>query len=165
MVLDENFLVEDWKIEKVNKVLSIAYANWQEYKFYAYMDTYKIDKDLKVKELSTGTYKKLLLAIALCHGANTLILDKPTSGLDPNSRRDFLEMLQEFIQDKNNTILFSSHITQDLEEIADFIVFIYDGEIVYYGLKDDLLEEFVIIKGGAEDFKNIDKKLLLGTRS
>ncbi len=127
--------------------------------------TYKIKENLKVKELSRGMSTKLMMAIALCHGAKTLILDEPTSGLDPAAREEFRDMIQAFMdEDEEHTVLFSTHITTDLEAIADFILFIQDGNKVFYGTKDDLLEEFRLIKADHKEFTKLDEATLIGVK-
>ena len=101
---------------------------------------------------------KLKLAVALSHKAKLLILDEPTSGLDPIARNEILDVFQEFIQDENNSILVSSHITSDLEHIADYITFISDGNIIFCKSKDELLDNYGIVKCSEEQFKEIDQK-------
>ena len=105
---------------------------------------------------------KLMLSIALSHAANLLILDEPTSGLDPSTRDEFADIIQEFMEDEENTVLFSTHITQDLEAIADYIIFIDDGKLVQFSTKDDFISSYIIIKGSLEDLEKINSDLLLG---
>lgn len=129
------------------------------------MSRFKIASDVKVKELSRGMSVKLALALALSHHPDLLILDEPTSGLDPVAREEICEILQEFVSNEARSVLFSTHITSDLESIADYIVFILNGEIVYAGTKDDLLESYVIIKGGNSDLQQLDARTLIGLKT
>ena len=94
---------------------------------------------------------KLMLSIALSHEANLLILDEPTSGLDPSMRDELTDILKDFVEDENNTVLFSTHITEDLDRIADYIIFIDDGKIIDSSSKEEFLEKYLVLKGGSED--------------
>lgn len=105
---------------------------------------------------------KLSLAVALSHQARLLILDEPTSGLDPVARDELLDILLEYIEDENNSILFSTHITSDLDKIADYLTIIDNGKVFYTGLKDKLFEKYCIIKGGVEDLTPDLEKRLIG---
>lgn len=165
IVTDSSFLPKDIKIGDINKMMSIGYDNWDEKMFFDLLDKYKINESLKVEELSRGMSTKLMMSVALSHKPNTLILDEPTSGLDPSAREEFRDTIQDFMEkDEKNTVLFSTHITTDLEKIADFILFIINGKKVFYGSKDDLLDEFRIIKGNDESFSAIEKQKLIGLR-
>ncbi len=165
IVTDSSFLPKDIKIGDINKMMSIGYDNWDEKMFFDLLDKYKINESLKVEELSRGMSTKLMMSVALSHKPNTLILDEPTSGLDPSAREEFRDTIQDFMEkDEKNTVLFSTHITTDLEKVADFILFIIDGKKVFYGSKDDLLDEFRIIKGNDESFSAIEKQKLIGLR-
>ena len=104
---------------------------------------------------------KLNLAVALSHQARLLILDEPTSGLDPVARDELLDILLEYIENENNSILFSTHITSDLDKIADYLTVMNDGKIFYTGVKDELFDKYCIVKGGIEDLTpNIEAKLI-----
>lgn len=165
IVTDSSFLPKDIKIGDINKMMSIGYDNWDEKMFFDLLDKYKINESLKVEELSRGMSTKLMMSVALSHKPNTLILDEPTSGLDPSAREEFRDTIQDFMEkDEKNTVLFSTHITTDLEKVADFILFIIDGKKVFYGSKDDLLDEFRIIKGNDESFSAIEKQKLIELR-
>ena len=107
---------------------------------------------------------KLMLAVALSHEARLLILDEPTSGLDPSARDEIGELLSDFVLDENRSVFFSTHITTDLDKIADFIVLILGGRILYSGTKDELLNSFICVKGGSEDLKPEQWKKVIGAR-
>ncbi|WP_215508284.1 ABC transporter ATP-binding protein [Peptoniphilus sp. EMRHCC_23] len=165
IVLDESYFPKDWSVEDVNNVLSVGYKNWKGAEFLKRVAAYGIDKKLNVKSLSRGMTTKLMLAAALSHGAKTLILDEPTSGLDPRSRDEFRDTIQRYMaEDEENTVLFSTHITEDLEAIADYIAFIMDGEMIFYGTKDDFLETYRIVKCSEANLSGMDPKKILGKK-
>jgi ABC-2 type transport system ATP-binding protein len=150
VVFDEIFFVGTWKVLKVEKAIRGFYGNWDSALFGKYIKNFGLPADKRVKDLSRGMKMKLMLAVAMSHEAKLLILDEPTSGLDPVARDEMLDILSEYISDGEKTILFSTHITSDLEKIADYITLIDNGRIFYTGTKDDLLENFFIVKGGPD---------------
>lgn len=165
IVLDESYFPKDWSVGDVNNVLSVGYKNWKVTEFSKRVAGYGIDENLNVKGLSRGMTTKLMLAAALSHGAKTLILDEPTSGLDPRSRDEFRDTIQRYMaEDEENTVLFSTHITEDLEAIADYIAFIMDGAMIFYGTKDDFLEAYRIVKCSEAKLKDVDPKKILGKK-
>ena len=165
IVLDESYFPKDWSVKDVNNVLSVGYKNWKGAEFFKRVAAYGIDKKLNVKSLSRGMTTKLMLAAALSHGAKTLVLDEPTSGLDPRSRDEFRDTIQRYMaEDDENTVLFSTHITEDLEAIADYIAFIMEGELAFYGTKDDFLEAYRIVKCSEAKLKDVDAKKILGKK-
>lgn len=164
VVMDEPFLSLDWNMNYVNEAMKVGYDRWDSEIFYNYLSRFEINKKLKVRELSRGMKIKLMLAIALSHEAKVLILDEPTSGLDPSMRDELTDILKEFVEDEENTILFSTHITQDLEAIADYIVFIDDGKLINFCSKDDFLNKYIILKGALEDLNKIDDKYIIGRK-
>ena len=165
IIMDDSFLSKDWKITLVNEAMKCGYENWKEEKFFQYIKKFGIEKDKKVKELSRGMKIKLMFSIALSHEANLLILDEPTSGLDPSMRDELTDMLKEFVEDEENTVLFSTHITEDLDRIADYIIFIDDGKIINLCPKEEFLEKYLILKGGSEDIDLLKNFDLLGIKS
>lgn len=164
VVMDSPFYVEDWTTGDVEKAVAPFYRNWNSDKYSELLSVFKIDKKKKIKELSRGMKVKLMVAVALSHDAKLLILDEPTSGLDPVARDELCDMLSNFVTDENRSILFSTHITSDLEKIADYITFILDGKIIYTGSKEDLLEKYVLVKGGLRDLSTEQKRLIIGLR-
>ena len=107
---------------------------------------------------------KLMLACALSYDNQLLILDEPTSGLDPVSRDQLLSILSEYVEDGNHSVLFSTHVTSDLEKIADYITYLKNGEVFYSGDKDEFLDSFRIIKGGLDELTETLKSKLVGIR-
>lgn len=158
VVLDDSFFSEYLNPTDINKIMKNIYKNWDENVYFKYIEDFKLPKDKMSKEYSSGMKMKLKIAVALSHHPKLLILDEPTSGLDPVARNEVLDIFQDFIQDEKCSILVSSHITSDLEHIADYITFINEGEIVLTKTRDELLENYGIVKCSEEEFKNIDKK-------
>lgn len=162
VVMDLPFYVDDWRVEDTEKAISPFYEKWDSRIFAQYIDRFDIDKKKKVKELSRGMKVKLMIAAALSHGARLLILDEPTSGLDPVARDELMEILSEFIVNGRNSVLFSTHITSDLEKIADYITFIYKGKIQFSGEKDELLDRYRLVKGEAGKLSLAERNLIIG---
>ncbi len=130
------------KIKTITDVTRRFYPNWEEEKYRHYLSLFGLDESKRVRELSDGMRVKYLIALALSHQAKLLILDEPTSGLDPVSRDELTELFRAIVADGSRSILFSTHITSDLEKCADHITFIKDGEIFYTGAKADFLTEY-----------------------
>ena len=158
VVLDDSFLSEYLNPTDINKMMKNIYKNWDEELYFKYIEDFKLPKDKISKDFSSGMKMKLKIAVAISHHPKLLILDEPTSGLDPVARNEILDIFQEFIQNEENSILVSSHITSDLEHIADYITFINDGEVIFTKTRDELLENYGIVKCSEEEFKKIDKK-------
>ncbi len=157
VVLDDSFLSEYLNPNDLNKIMTKMYKNWDEKLYFQYIEDFKLPKDKIAKEYSSGMKMKLKIALALSHHPRLLILDEPTSGLDPVARNEILDIFQDFIQDEEHSILVSSHITSDLEHIADYITFINQGKMVLSKTRDELLEKYGIVKCSKEDFEKIQK--------
>lgn len=164
-VYDECSSFEDFSIEYNKKIIAPFYSKWNENKFNEYLKMFKLDKKKKVKDLSKGQKMRFSLAIALSHEAELLILDEPTSGLDPVFRSELLDLFFDLIKDGELSILYSTHITTDLEKLADYITFIKDGKVEFSKEKDILLEEYSIIKGSVDDITEDIRKELIGQRN
>lgn len=161
VVFDSNYFSDEWKISQVEKSVSSFYENWNTQKFSEALKKFHIPPSKKVKELSKGMQMKLMLACAFSYDAKLLILDEPTSGLDPVSRDELLHILSEYIEDGEHSVLFSTHITGDLERAADYITYISYGELFFSGSKDEFIDSFRIVKGGREElFADLGKKML-----
>ena len=130
------------KIKTITDVTRRFYPNWEEEKYRHYLSLFGLDETKRVRELSDGMRVKYLIALALSHQAKLLILDEPTSGLDPVSRDELTELFRAIVADGSRSILFSTHITSDLEKCADHITFIKDGEIFFTGANADFLTEY-----------------------
>lgn len=146
-VYDENYYYEELTIRQMARIVAPFYRGWDERAFQNYLKKFNVNPRLKIKELSKGMKMKFSLAVALSHHARLLIMDEPTSGLDPVVRSEFLDILAWVIEDESKSIFFSSHITSDLDKIADYITFINEGKMVFSASKEQILEDYVIVKG------------------
>lgn len=163
-VYDENHFYEELTLREMKTIIAPFYKTWDEKIFDKYMKIFELPLDKKIKELSKGMKMKFSLAIALSHDAKLLIMDEPTSGLDPIFRSELLDILREIIQDDEKSVFFSTHITSDLEKIADYITFIHDGQIILSNTKDDILDNYCIVKGGLDLLDKDAQKAFVGIR-
>lgn len=147
IVLNDGNFNEKLNVKAINKIMK---------NIYKYIEKFNIDTSKKIEEFSKGMKMKLSIAIALSHKAKILILDEATSGLDPVARDEVLDILMEFIQNEENSILMSSHITSDLEKIADYITFIHNGKIIFSENKDKLIYDMGVVKCTEKQFKTIE---------
>lgn len=157
-VLDNMFFPEILTPKDINICMKDIYKNWDRDLFNQYLEEFNLPKNKLIKTLSKGMRKKLEIATALSHHPKLLILDEPTSGLDPVARNEVLDIFQEFIKDENHTILLSTHITSDLENIADYIIFIDQGKIVLNNTRDEIIENYGILKCDQKELPKIDKE-------
>lgn len=157
VVFDGNNYPEIFSTRKLNRVMKDIYHSWEEHTFLNLLKKFSLPTDKPIKQFSKGMKMKLAIAVALSHNSKLLILDEATSGLDPVIRDDILDILLDFAQDETHSILISSHITTDLEKIADYIVFIHEGQVVFSKPKDEMIEQYGIIKCGAAQFEALDK--------
>ncbi|KNY29803.1 ABC transporter ATP-binding protein [Pseudobacteroides cellulosolvens] len=164
VVFDQPYFVDEWNLNDVEKAVKFFYKKWSSNKFVGYLKEFNLERKKKVKDLSRGMKMKLMIAVALSHDARFLILDEPTSGLDPVARDELMDILSEFVINDTRSVLFSTHITSDLDKVADYITFINNGEIVFTGTKDLLLESYCIVKGGKGDINPEQKKMIMGLR-
>lgn len=164
VVFDSNYFLDEWTSNDVEKAVGMFYKSWDNKKFKEYIHRFKLDKKKKVKELSKGMQMKLMLACALSYNAQLLILDEPTSGLDPVSREELLEILLKYVEDGEHSVLFSTHITSDLEKIADCITYLNNGQLIYTGDKKILMDSFKIVKGKIENLSLELEKKIIGIR-
>ena len=148
------------KIKTITSVVRRFYENWDEALYQSYIKRFNIDESKRPSELSDGMRIKYSLALSMSHHATLLILDEPTSGLDPVARDDLLTLFQELIESGEVSILFSTHITSDLEKCADFITYIENGKIVASRDKDGFLESYRIVKGTAAQLPGIQSRLI-----
>ncbi len=157
VVLDNMFFPELLMPKDINSIMKDVYKNWDEQLFNKYLSEFKLKNNQSIKSMSKGMRKKLEIATALSHHPKLLILDEPTSGLDPVVRNEVLDIFLDFIQDEEHTILLSTHITSDLEHIADKIIFINQGKVVLDQSRDDLLDNYGILKCDVDNFDTISK--------
>lgn len=149
-VFDENIFYEQITLAEMKKIIKPAYTNWDDDVFYEYVKTFELPLSKKLKTFSKGMMMKASLTIALSHHAELIIMDEPTSGLDPIFRRELLDILHSLMQDGEKTIFFSTHITTDLDRIADYITFIHNGEHIFTKEFYQIEEEYAIVKGSMD---------------
>ncbi|MBF0814472.1 MULTISPECIES: phenol-soluble modulin export ABC transporter ATP-binding protein PmtA [Staphylococcus] len=155
-IYSELYLNDKWTVNKIEKYIAPFYKKWDNTRFNYFLKKFNLVRDKKIKTFSTGMKMKLSIAIAFSHHAELFILDEPTSGLDPIVRNEVLDIIQQELIDENKTVFISTHIISDLEKIADYLVYLKDGEIVFNDFLDDILNKFQIVKG---DSNQIDDEL------
>lgn len=149
-VYDENVFYDHLTLAEMKEIVKRSYVNWDDQLFNDYVKTFNLPLTKKIKSFSKGMMMKASLSIALSHHAELIIMDEPTSGLDPIFRRELLDILHQLMQDGNKTIFFSTHITTDLDTIADYITFIHQGEHIFTKELYQIEEEYAIVKGGPD---------------
>ncbi|NPC91311.1 ABC transporter ATP-binding protein [Bacillus sp. WMMC1349] len=149
-VFDSNVFYEHLTLTEMKEIVKKPYVNWNDQVFNDYVKTFNLPLTKKIKTFSKGMMMKASLALALSHQAELIIMDEPTSGLDPIFRRELLDILHQIMQDGDKTIFFSTHITTDLDTIADDITFIHKGEHIFTKNIYEIEEEYAIVKGGME---------------
>ena len=164
VVFDENHFPDIFTAEEIGKFMSGVYSGWEWSTYRQFLEKFELPKDKEIKDFSKGMKVKLAFAVALSHKAELLILDEATSGLDPIIRDDVLDMLIDFVQDESHSVLVSSHITSDLEKVADYITFLHKGKVVFSHEKDDLVDNYGSISCGAAIFDRLDKTEIIAYR-
>ena len=164
-VYDDLYLPDTMDIGEIETFHEKLYRDfWQEDIFYDLVDRFNLPEKKAIKSFSRGMKMKLSFALALSHNAELLILDEATSGLDPVARDDFLDIILDFIQDENHTVLISSHILSDLEKIADYIAFIHKGDLLFNEEKDRLIEIYGLVSLNDDEYESLDKNAIVAVR-
>lgn len=162
VVFDSIYFPETWKVKAVEPVMAPMYPSWNSDRYQDYLRRFGLQENRKIGKLSRGMQMKLMLAVALSHDARLLILDEPTSGLDVLARDELMDILLDYIGDGRHSVLFSTHITTDLERVADFVTYINRGSVFYTGPKDELMEAFQVVRGGPDDLAGAQIPYLMG---
>lgn len=149
-VYDSNIYYEGLNLLDIQKIVAPSYRNWNKKSYFYYIEKFNLPKNKPLKSFSKGMQMKASLAVALSHDPELLIMDEPTAGLDPLFRRELLNILQDIMINENRTIFFSTHITSDLEKVADYIAFIKNGKLIFNHSINDLQEDFALVKGDIE---------------
>lgn len=161
IVLDDGCFYDELSLAEMKSIISSAYTLWSEQDFKRYIDMFSLDPKQKINTLSKGMKMKYALALALSHNAELLIMDEPTSGLDPLIRSQLLEILTEYMKNGGKGVFFSTHITSDLDKIADMLIMIDKGKIIFQEEKDTLLDTYRIVKGDIKSLNNESRKFFL----
>lgn len=157
VVFDDCYFPGDFHSRHISSLLSKFFPNWDEPLYQRYLEDFRLPPEKPIKDFSKGMRMKLSIAAALSHHPRLLILDEATSGLDPVMRSEVLDLLLDFIQDEEHSVLFSSHITADLERIADYVTFIHEGRVLLSGPKDTIMDSYGVVKCGAEEFASLSQ--------
>lgn len=164
VVFDDINFFETLSPDKIGKISKNLYSRWDEKLYYEYLQKFQLPVKNSIKTFSKGMKMKLSIAVALSHSPKFLILDESTSGLDPVMRDDILDIFLKFVQNKEHSIFMSSHITSDLEKVADYITFIHNGEIIFSKMKNELKHNYGIIHCDIDIFNTIDKSEIIKYR-
>lgn len=164
VVLDEGYFYEEMTLKEMKSIIAPAYTNWDESVFLNYINRFNLKLNQKIATLSKGMRMKFAITLALSHHADLLIMDEPTSGLDPLIRNELMEIFLDFMEEEGKSVFFSTHITSDLEKVADMLILIDNGKIVFNESKDELLERHALIKGDNRLINEHSTKLFLRLR-
>lgn len=164
VVFDGLSFPENLNAKQLDRVMKGIYKTWSSDKFLDYMKKFDLPIEKRFRQFSRGMTMRLSIAAALSHATELLVLDEPTGGLDPVVRSEILDIFLEFMQDEKHSILMSTHVTSDLEHIADYICFIHKGEIVFTMERNEMLEKHRILKCTDEQLSGIDKSDIIGVR-
>ena len=165
IVLENGAFYQGYRLSRMTKVISGFYDNWDWKTYNKYITRFGLDESKKIKELSTGMRAKYNIALALSHNAELIVMDEPSSGLDPLAREELMDIFAEMIAEQEITVLISTHITSDLDRTADYIVMINDGKILFNTPKDELVERHRIVKGGNGDLTEAVKASLVSYKN
>lgn len=158
---DESYFPKEFKIKDVKRILKQFFPSFREQEFDHLIQKWNLPENKKMSEFSRGMKVKLMFASILSRDTKILILDEATNGLDPIMRDEVIHILQDYIEDGEKSILFSTHVLADLDKIADYIIFIHQGRLVFQGLKEELEESYLLIKGKKEDMnEKLGKKII-----
>ncbi|HDR7762137.1 ABC transporter ATP-binding protein [Bacillus cereus] len=161
VVLDEGYFYDELTLKEMKNVIAPSYTEWDEQVFFKYIKRFNLNLGQKISTLSKGMRMKFAVALALSHHADLLIMDEPTSGLDPLVRSELIDILLDFMKEPGKSVFFSTHITSDLDKIADMIILIDDGQILIDEEKDALVETHALVKGDNQLINNQTEKLFL----
>ncbi len=164
VVLEDGCFLNTMNARQVDTLMGKAYQNWNPEQFFGFIRRFGIDENKKIKDYSKGMRMKISIAAALSHGAELLLMDEPTSGLDPVVRDEVLDLFYDFMQDEGHAILLSSHITSDLDKIADYITFIHGGRVALSEPRDELLDTYGVLRCTADQLAALEPQAVRAKR-
>ena len=162
VVFDSLYLAENLNAKLIDKQLRPFYKNWSSEDFFRIVKEFGLPDNKRIGDFSKGMKMKFMIACALSHKPELMILDEPTSGLDPVARDELLDILSDYITDENCGVLFSTHITADVERIADYVTVLHNGKVWFTGEKDELSEKYAMLKGGNDDITDALREKCIG---
>lgn len=165
IVLDEGYFYDELTMDEMKSIIAPAYSGWSDKEYKGYMDRFSLNPRQKISTLSRGMRMKFALTLALSHGADLLIMDEPTSGLDPLVRSQLLEIMADYMKQGGKGVFFSTHITSDLDKVADMLILIHDGKILLEQGKDTLLDNYRLVKGDNKALNGENRKLFLNIQT
>ncbi len=165
VVFDSLYLAEHLNVKQIEQQLKPFYKDWDSKEYARRIKEFELPDNKRIGDFSKGMKMKFMIAVALSHNPELIILDEPTSGLDPVARDELLDILSEYIGDENRGVLFSTHITADVERIADYVTILHYGKVWFTGSKDELAEKFAVLKGSVDDVTPGLMKKLIGYHS
>lgn len=164
VVLDASDVYDNYTVKQIENIMKDVYKQWNHEVYDYYIQKFALPLNKMIKDFSRGMKMKMVITIALSHQPKLLILDEATSGLDPIMRDEILDVFMEFVQDENHAILLSSHISSDLEKIADYITFIHEGKLILSTSKNELIYEYGLMKCRNDEFDKIEKEDIIRYR-
>lgn len=164
VVLEDANFINILTAREVNILMGKTYPRWNTEQFFAYMKRFNISESKRIGDYSKGMRMKISIATALSHDAELLIMDEPTSGLDPMVRDEVLDVFYDFMQDEQHAILLSSHITSDLDKIADYITFIHEGKILFFESREELMNTYGVLRCTEEQLSALDSAAVRAKR-
>lgn len=164
VVYDGDNFPSFWTAKQLSRVMAGFYAQWDDALFWHYLKRFQLLPEQKLRNYSRGMTMKLAIAVALSHRPQLLILDEATSGLDPVMRDEMLDVFLEFVQDERHSVLLSSHITSDLEKVADYITFLHNGRLLMTVSKNDLAYRYAVMRCRENQFRALDSGDIIAYR-
>lgn len=163
-ISDESHFYYQLRMDEMKRIIAPFYPNWDEALYKRLMDRFGLSGKQKVGQASKGMKMKFSIVMALSHHPRLLLMDEPTSGLDPVFRRELLELLLEWMEQGDRTILYSTHVTTDLDRAADYVLFLHEGQVLFHREKDQLFDTYAIVKGDSRLLDDDVRQMFIGIR-
>lgn len=163
-VLDDNPFLKPVSAIGNARMFGTYYSDWDEKKFLSYCKKFDVDVKKPLMKLSQGTVTKFQLAFALSHNAKLLVFDEPSAGLDPIFRRELIDLMYEIIMEGDRSVIFSTHLTQDLDNVADYITMLHNGQQLFSMSKDELLDKYLLVKGRKEQLLQLPSGCVVASK-